>query len=176
MGKRSDFERVELDFYPTPYEAVVPLMPHITDHILFRRFVEPCAGNGALVDHLTANDMYCSAAFDINPKRDDIEKGDALKVSGCLGSMFITNPPWDFKILDPMITNLSGIAKTWMLLNADVAHNQRMAPHIRRCAKFVSVGRISWMENGKKGFENCAWFLFDSDFKGNTEFFGREGK
>ena len=25
MGKRSDFERVERDFYPTPYEAVLPL-------------------------------------------------------------------------------------------------------------------------------------------------------
>ena len=29
MGKRSDFERIPRDFYPTPYKAVLPLLPHL---------------------------------------------------------------------------------------------------------------------------------------------------
>ena len=29
MGKRSDYERKERDFYPTPMEAFLPLLPHL---------------------------------------------------------------------------------------------------------------------------------------------------
>ena len=29
MGKRSNFPRVPRDFYPTPFEAVPPLVPHL---------------------------------------------------------------------------------------------------------------------------------------------------
>ena len=29
MGKRSNFERREADFYPTPRAAVVPLVPYL---------------------------------------------------------------------------------------------------------------------------------------------------
>ena len=32
MGKRSNFERREADFYPTPRAAVVPLIPHLPRH------------------------------------------------------------------------------------------------------------------------------------------------
>ena len=48
MGKRSDFERKPRDFYPTPMEAVEPLLPHLPEGF---KFAEPCAGNGALVEH-----------------------------------------------------------------------------------------------------------------------------
>ena len=49
MGKRSDFERKPRDFYPTPIEAVYPLLPHLPDGF---SFAEPCAGDGALIEHL----------------------------------------------------------------------------------------------------------------------------
>ena len=49
MGKRSDFERKPRDFYPTPIEAVEPLLPHLPEGF---KFAEPCAGNGALIEHL----------------------------------------------------------------------------------------------------------------------------
>jgi len=29
MGKRSNFDRIERDFYPTPIEAVEPLLDHL---------------------------------------------------------------------------------------------------------------------------------------------------
>jgi hypothetical protein len=51
MGKRSNFERREADFYPTPRTAVVPLIPYLRG---IRSFAEPCAGDAALVRHLEA--------------------------------------------------------------------------------------------------------------------------
>ena len=45
MGKRSAFERRAGDAYPTPIEAVLPLIPHLRG---VRNFAEPCAGDGAL--------------------------------------------------------------------------------------------------------------------------------
>jgi hypothetical protein len=44
MGKRSDFARVPRDFYPTPAEAVAPLVPHLRRGCLYS---EPCAGDAA---------------------------------------------------------------------------------------------------------------------------------
>ena len=50
MGKRSDFERIPRDYYPTPYEAVLPLIPHLPQKPF--SYAEPCAGDGALVNHI----------------------------------------------------------------------------------------------------------------------------
>ena len=57
MGKRSDFERKPRDFYPTPIEAVEPLLPHLPEGFTF---AEPCAGNGALIEHLENKLIVCS--------------------------------------------------------------------------------------------------------------------
>ena len=63
MGKRSNFERVERDFYPTPYAAVLPLLPHLPEAV---RFHEPCAGDGDLVMHLEDNGHVCAQRGDIS--------------------------------------------------------------------------------------------------------------
>ena len=75
MGKRSNFERIERDFYPTPFEAVEPLIPHLPDKFTF---AEPCAGNGILIEHLQKNGGEVTYAFDIEPQNDSIKKVDAL--------------------------------------------------------------------------------------------------
>ena len=67
MGKRSNFERRERDFYPTPYEAVVPLFPHLPKNC---RFDEPCCGGHDLILHLQTHDHECSAHSDITSGRD----------------------------------------------------------------------------------------------------------
>ena len=172
MGKRTNFERKDRDFYPTPYEAVAPLLPHLPKKLLFD---EPCAGNGILLDHLEAAGHRCLQATDIKPQRDDVGMYDVFDIKSAYGDCFITNPPWSWQILNPLISHLSNINATWLLLNADLMHNKRMAPHILHCEKIVSVGRVSWMGNGKKGFENCAWFLFDSKHGAveRTTFYGR---
>ncbi len=170
MGKRSEFERKERDFYPTPYEAVVPLLSQLPRPT---RFAEPCAGDGALVDHLMAHGHVCARARDIDPRRCDIDKKDALTTLTGNIDFFITNPPWEWKILDPLIRFLSEQHPTWLLLNADVMHNKRMGPHMKKCSRVVSVGRVKWMPGSKNtGMENCAWMLFQAE-PSTTTFIGR---
>ena len=66
MGKRSDFERIPRDFYPTPRAAVLPLVKHLPKHFVF---TEPCAGDGRLIDHLQNAGGFCVDAYDIEPRR-----------------------------------------------------------------------------------------------------------
>ena len=101
MGKRSNFERVERDFYPTPLEAVIPLLPHLPEGLAYW---EPCAGNGALVRHLKRFKYVCALATDIEPRSEYIKRADALEISCPFDvKQIITNPPWGRKILHPMI-------------------------------------------------------------------------
>ena len=174
MGKRSDFERNPRDFYPTPKEAVIPLLPHLPEKGLF---AEPCAGDGRLIRHieeLTGLSGYWMT--DIEPHADFIGNGDALtdKIVGC--DICITNPPWDRKILHPLIDNLSNQLPTWLLFDADWMHTKQSVPYIKMCSKIVSVGRIKWFGN-MTGKDNCAWYLFGNEYRiptaTPTKFYGR---
>ena len=67
MGKRSNFERREADFYPTPRAAAVPLIPYLGG---IRTFAEPCAGDGDLVRHLESFGLRCVWQGDIRTGQD----------------------------------------------------------------------------------------------------------
>lgn len=171
MGKRSDFERVPRDFYPTPYEAVVPLLPHLEPRTWF---IEPCAGNGALIDHLRRHGHRCWIATDIEPRRDDIDQEDALEFSGAHGMVRITNPPWSRDILHKLIPWLSAHGPTWLLFDADWMHTRQSAPFIPYLRKIVSVGRVKWIPDSPfTGKDNCAWYLFDQTSEAPAQFIGR---
>lgn len=171
MGKRSSFERVERDFYPTPRLAVLPLLPHLKPAT---RFCEPCAGDGALLDVLQSEGHICTRARDIEPRRDDIEQKDALTTLTGNIDCFITNPPWDRSILHPLITFLSGQHPTWLLFDADWIHTRQSAPYINRLRKIVSVGRVKWIpDSTMTGKDNCAWHLFDTPGTNPPAFYGR---
>lgn len=171
MGKRSDFVRRERDFYPTPSEAVAPLLPHLKPGT---RFIEPCAGDGALIDHLTAAGHRCVAAWDIEPQRADIVRQDALEAEGSGHDLFITNSPWDRKILHPLIVRLSEQAPAWFLFDADWAHTVQAVPYLPRLRRIVSVGRVKWIPDSKfTGKDNCCWHLFDARHRPQTQFVGR---
>lgn len=179
MGKRSDFERVDRDYYPTPIAAVEPLIPHLPYTF---DYVEPCAGDGRLIDHiteLTEGAGECLYACDIEPQRDDIVQFDALNISFGeyeVMDFCITNPPWERKFLHPFIEHWINICPTWLLFDADWMHTQQSALYMSYCTKVVSVGRVKWIEGSKSvGKDNCAWYLFDlgkTPLK-PTEFFGR---
>lgn len=176
MGKRSNFERVERDFYPTPREAVLPLIPHLPKVDDLFGFWEPCAGNGALVDELEDLSMgWCVEAIDICPQSKEVEKGNALKrLSPVTADIIITNPPWDRKILHPMIEHFSDQAPTWLLFDADWMHTKQSIPFLPRLRKVVSVGRVKWIPDSKMtGKDNCAWYLFDKPSDEPTLFYGR---
>jgi hypothetical protein len=176
MGKRSNFERVERDFYPTPLAAVLPLVPHLPDSF---SYWEPCAGDGALIDHIadTCGVEYC-AASDIEPKC-NIPTSDALSdqpSSRTSVDYIITNPPWDRKILHPMIEHFSALCPTWLLFDADWMHTKQSVPFMPYLRKVVSVGRVKWIPDSKMtGKDNCAWHLFDQTgvHTGDTVFHGR---
>jgi hypothetical protein len=172
MGKRSDFARVPRDFYPTPEAAVRPLLAHLAPGT---RFVEPCAGDGALVDSLTAAGHVCVMESDIEPQRSMLQ-ADALTLRYVSLDCIITNPPWDRKVLHPLIVHLSDQAPTWLLFDADWVHTRQAVPFLARLRRIVSVGRVRWIPDSKMtGKDNCAWHLFDRTAANTTAtFFGRQ--
>lgn len=176
MGKRSDFRRVERDYYPTPHKAVLPLREHLSG---FFQYVEPCAGNGALISHI--QDVFpqseCLCALDVEPQSNissvEIKKGDSLNTEFPDVHYIITNPPWDRKILHKMIDKFRQKASTWLLFDASWAHTKQSIPYQKFCSCIVSVGRVKWIENSKMtGKDDCAWYKFEANPVDFTKFYG----
>lgn len=174
MGKRSSFQRIERDYYRTwDPRAVPPLLPHLEPGT---RFIEPCAGDGTLLDQLTAAGHVCVDAWDIEPQRADILKVDALglKIQGDERPKFITNPPWRRDFLHPLIAHLSDQAPTWLLFDADWKYTRQAIPFKSRLRRIVAVGRLKWIEGSPHDAkDNCAWYLFDRPDDVPAEFYGR---
>ena len=179
MGKRSDFVRVPRDYYPTPEEAVKPLIDHLPQ--VGFSFVEPCAGDGRLIDHIERLTDYagnCWMSFDIEPRRKDILQYDALEEPDpdCVMDIdyCITNPPWERNFLHSFIDTWLSFMPLWLLFDADWMHTKQSSVLMTYCSKIVSVGRVKWIEGSKHtGKDNCAWYLFDQHHRGPTEFYGR---
>jgi hypothetical protein len=115
MGKRSNFERIPRDFYPTPFAAVPPLIARLRG---VRTFAEPCCGDGALVRHLESFGLHSVYAGDIATGQDALARdsyGDADAI--------ITNPPYTRELMRRLIAHFREIAPTWLLLPADWMHN-----------------------------------------------------
>ena len=167
MGKRSNFERREADFYPTPRAAVVPLIPHLRG---IRTFAEPCAGDGALVRHLEEFGLRCVYAGDIRSGHDALEVHDYGAADA-----IITNPPWSRDPMHRLIAHFLNIGPVWLLLDADWAHTKQAAPFLRHVTDIVAVGRQKWIEGSKyTGKDNCAWYRFDITHKAGPVFHGRD--
>ena len=157
MTKRAPgkFARVPRDLYSTPWRAVPFLMPHVS----YRIFAEPCSGDGELIKHLTSCDMQCHYHGDIRYGQDALNwlpNGDIPQI--------ITNPPWSWVLLKPLLEHFIFECRvpTWLLLDADIAHNVRMHSYMNRCFKIVSVGRLKWIPDSKhQGLDNAAWYGFD---------------
>ena len=170
MGKNSKFERKPRDFYPTPYEAVLPVLNHLLAPYAARghkaSFIEPCAGDGRLIRHLKKHGHPCVYACDVEPMAEGIEKRDVLFFGGApfpKADLIITNPPWGRALLHPMIELFRMQASTWLLFDADWMFTAQAKPYLKFCRKIVSVGRLSWEGNGVAGKDNCAWYNFRAD-------------
>jgi len=155
MGKRSAFDRIPRDVYPTPAAAVPPLIPHLRG---VRSFAEPCAGDGSLVRHLEACGLR--RVYD-----GDIATGqDALTVTD-MGSpdAIITNPPYERSLMHALIQHLQQIAPTWLLLDLDWAATKQAIPYLANCSDIVTVGRLRWIAGTKHaGKDNYGWYRFDA--------------
>jgi len=168
MGKRSNFERRPADFYPTPREAVLPLIPYL--HLRgIRRFAEPCAGDGALVRHLEFFGLRCVYAGDIRSGQDAL----ALDHYGAADAI-ITNPPYTRELMHRLIAHLQRIAPTWLLLETDWASTLQSVPFLPSCTDIVTIGRVKWIEGSKyTGKDNHAWYRFDIRHKSGPVFHAR---
>ena len=173
MGKRTkqEFVKRDRDFYATvDPDAVKPLIPFIRG----LRVAEPCAGNGDL-SMLLEPDCRVVWESDLDPQNKHIlqknaiflHKGDLL---GC--DVIVTNPPFTWKLLQPLLDHLPTLRPTWLLLPSDVMHNKRMGKYMIGCSDIVSVGRLYWMDNKVKGVDNYAWGRFINE-KTKTTFHGR---
>ena len=172
MGKRQQkFQKSKRDYYPTiDPDAVKPLIPFIKG----KKVAEVCAGNGDLAQLLEPD---CKVVWesDIEPQNKYIKEKDALKIEdiNLWGvDTIVTNPPFSWPLLQPLLDHLPTLKPTWLLLPADVMHNKRMAPYMNRCRFIVSVGRLYWMDNKIKGVDNYAWFKFVNE-QVETVFYGR---
>ena len=173
MGKRSNFERIDKDYYKTPKPAILPLIPYITN---IKCYIEPCAGDGQLINILKEFNKTCIFASDIEPKNENITEQNILEFDN-FDVDIITNPPWDRKllhpILDKIINNKSNI-NCWLLFDANWIHTKQSSEYIKYCHKIISVGRIKWFPDTKMvGKDDCAWYLFKNTKALVTQFIGR---
>lgn len=176
MGKRDNnkFERKGRDFYASIDPAIADtLEQHLP---LPTYYIEPCAGAGDLVNMLSKHlGIVCVGAWDIDPQSSSVTKENCLDVKSVDRGVthFITNPPFTWSMLQPILDHLPTLKPTWLLLPADYMHNVRMGPYMKRCEEVVSVGRLYWETNKKKGVDNYAWYKF-VDKPVETVFYGRK--
>lgn len=155
MGKRSSFDRIERDFYPTPLAAVPTLISHIRD---IHTFAEPCCGNGALVRHLESHGLRCTYAGDIATGQDAL----ALDTYGDADAI-ITNPPYTRPLMHALIWHFARILPAWLLLETDWACTKQAVPFMPCCSDIAVIGRLRWLENTTMtGMQNFAWYRFDA--------------
>ncbi len=181
----TNFERNSRDFYPTPKEAVIPLINYLDKPGI--KFIEPFAGDGALIRHiedLSKHHMLCIYASDIDPQvtaigntkhpkgYTTIETHDytdygRYPIHELGANCFISNPPWintaESKFLrTSIIHNLSGLLPTWLLLKGAYAFNENMSSSMAICTDIIPIGRVKWIPGSAySGTEDCAWFRFD---------------
>ena len=167
MGKRSNFKRNKNDLYPTPYKAVLPLLPFLKTNT---KFIEPCVGEGDLVRHLEAHGHECVGSYDLPHDATTKQYGVDDEV------LLITNPPWTRQLLHPMIDNLRNQATTWLLFDAGWMHTKQAKEYLPYCHMIISVGRVKWIPGSKySGKDDSCWYMFRNNIS-PTIFIGKEGR
>ena len=166
MGKRSSFERIPRDFYPTPAAAVPPLIPHLGG---VRSFAEPCCGNGALVRHLELFGLHCAYTGDISDGQDAL----ALDTYGDVNAI-ITNPPYTRELMHRLIVHFQRIAPTWLLIDYDWSATKQAAEYMPHCSDIMILPRLKWFEDSKDtSKDNHAWYRFDARHSSGPAFHWR---
>ena len=171
MGKRSDFKRIERDYYRTIDPKAVQALKHYIEP--GKSFVEPCAGDGILTDQLTdVMKLLCVAEYDIEPQNERINKLDALTIDEkhvIVADLIITNPVWDRKLLHPMIEKFASLRPTWLLFDAGWAFTRQARPYLKYCVEIVNIGRLRWIpDTTMSGKDDCVWYHFDINHTGPT--------
>ena len=176
MGKRSDFERIPRDLYKTPFRAALPLRSYL-QRADVKTFAEYCVGEGDLKRHVESFGLTCTYAGDIKDGQDALK----LTVADLNGAQIgITDPPYKYpedperttRLLRDLIEHSLGLGiPFWFLIYSDWMLNRNAAPFLPYCTNIVTVGRVKWIEGTKSsGKDNCAWYRFDINHRGDTAF------
>ena len=180
MGKRSGFNEVRpRDLWPTidPDAICKPFI----DAVRGAKYAEPCYGAGDL-EELLMETATCNWRSDLQPQiySTKVRQLDALKLTREHlhdVSLIITNPPYSWNLLQPLLDHLPTLKPTWMLLPADFMHNKRSGPYMKTCSDIIAIGRLYWVEEPgikpTKGKDNYCWYRFKAGFHHRTEFTGR---
>lgn len=176
MSKRSNFPKVEKDFYPTIDPNAIP--QRLVDEIRGKTYAEPCYGDGDLED-LLMDVAVCRWRSDIRQTVGSSKLWDAMTLSEhelerC--DLIITNPPFTKSVLLPMIDKFMALRPTWLLLPADMMHNKYFAPYMDKCTKVISVGRLKWIKDSPHtSTDNFCWYYWEKcgNMESSTEFYGR---
>ena len=164
MTKRAagKFERLASDLYPTPVEAVRPLIPHL-HRTGVTTFVEPCCADGQLAAHLDAEGFKCLVWGDINDNGLDAREWGTDDFYGADAS--ITNPPWEAKLMAEIMEHQSNYVPSWFLVYSDWLFTHQSAKLVSaRCTDIVPIGRVKWFPESKSvGFDNCCWIRLQAD-------------
>jgi hypothetical protein len=159
MSKRASgqFGRRAMDHYPTPAEAVLPLIPHLT-RTGVRTFAEPCCAEGQLIQHLEGHGFTCTASG-------DLAFGEQLDARGWAewdyngADVAITNPPWERFTMMGIMEHQSTFVPGWFLIYSDWLFTKQSAKLMtNRCTDIVPIGRVKWFpESTSVGYDNCCW-------------------
>lgn len=181
MGKRSEFERLPNDYYPTPEAAIRHLKPFLPKRFTF---CEPCAGDGRLTRFLQKIGGELTAQYDIEPQAPHVDQADARHMLSrhTYGAEYIiTNPPWSRDLLHPLIMRFSRIAPTWLLFDAGWAFSDQAAMFMDwrrgncRVRSIVAVGRLQWIEDSEDtGKDDAAWYLIGGPSSEPPRFYPRQ--
>jgi hypothetical protein len=183
MSKFETYEPQPRDFWrTTDPNAFPPLFPYISGSTYF----EPCWGAGDLERGLIGV-AACVLRSDIAPQVEGVLQKNALDlteddVKGC--DYGVSNPPFGWEMLQPLLEHLPTLRPTWLLLPADFMHNKRARPYMDRCSSLVSIGRMYFHKSGEdpsevnysRGTANNCWYLFHDHNQSMTNFIGWTSK
>lgn len=168
MGCRSDFPRIAKDLYSTPAMALPPLLFHLPRPVCY---LEPTAGNGALVRGLAEHGHTCQLAIDINPADASIVCRDALTLTAddVVGvDMIIGNLPWTWSSFEPLLEHLLTLGRPiWILRATQWLFNLRSRALVARCGMVQPTRRLRWFPDTKNtAKDDSAWHFFLPDLVG----------
>jgi hypothetical protein len=177
LSKRSNFDKIPRDFYPTFDTNATP--PSFIREIRGKRYAEPCCGQGDLVE-LLYDAAICKWESDIEDRGLGflfdamcLTKNELWKCD-----LIITNPPYTRKVILPMIDHFISLKPTWLLLPADWMHNKYFGPYMDKCSKVISVGRLKWFKDSlHSSTDNYCWYYWKHKASSDTDtvFIGRKG-
>jgi len=174
-------ERVALDFYATPREAVEPIVPILRPY-LGGHILEPSVGTGDIARALVAAGAEPShiTGIELDPARAEqatrtecvgrVVRGDALAIlpqlviPGGRPGLIITNPPYklaqEFAEACLAVAGQRGVVALLLRLGF-IASLRRSAFHRARPADvFILAKRPSFTGDGKSDACDYAWFLY----------------